>query len=282
MGFIDLGVNRIITIHSSYLIVFLKLVFQMKCMLHEINHGVVFPFCPVAPEKPPSLAVATPACSGSVVCSFWTFQGSGLLQRGLPRERKSPPGGGEDGFWAGCPHMDKTHSPDSVDRGQGPGKQLRVPLGPQLPHHVHPASNWQLHSLLPSQGKAPLLNAHRCEVLVTPATITHTQCHCQIPSSYGYMGYGQSYTETQFPCEGHGGNDSPNHSVRLGGVSESVPGGGIQGDIMTPPCLCLCRPPGKRLPAPRKPETASLTQPCRTVSHPPWPTVFTDGPVSKV
>lgn len=133
MGFIDLGVNRIITIHSSYLIVFLKLVFQMKCMLHEINHGVVFPFCPVAPEKPPSLAVATPACSGSVVCSFWTFQGSGLLQRGLPRERKSPPGGGEDGFWARCPHMDKTHSPDSVDRGQGPGKQLRVPLGPQLP-----------------------------------------------------------------------------------------------------------------------------------------------------
>lgn len=157
-----------------------------------------------------------------------------------------------------------------------------LPLGPQLPHHVHPASNWQLHSLLPSQGKAPLLNAHRCEVLVTPATITHTQCHCQIPSSYGYMGYGQSYTETQFPCEGHGGNDSPNHSVRLGGVSESVPGGGIQGDIMTPPCLCFCRPPGKRLPAPRKPETASLTQPCRTVSHPPWPTVFTDGPVSKV
>ena len=27
-----------ITIHSSYLIVFLKLVFEMKCMLHEVNH----------------------------------------------------------------------------------------------------------------------------------------------------------------------------------------------------------------------------------------------------
>lgn len=64
------------------------------------------------------------------------------------------------------------------------------------------------------------------------------------------MGYGQSYPVTQFPCEGHGGNDSANPSVRLGGVSESVPGGGTQGDIMMPLCLCFCRPPGKRLPTP--------------------------------
>ena len=43
-----------------------------------------------------------------------------------------------------------------------------LPLGLQLPPHVHPASNWQPHSFLPSQMKAPLLNTHRSEALGDP------------------------------------------------------------------------------------------------------------------
>ena len=89
-------------------------------------------FHPVALEKPLAWAI-TSACSGSVVRPFWTFQGNGILQQGLPRERKRPPGRRGDRFWAGCPNMDKTHSPDSMGRGPGPGAGEAAACAPWLP-----------------------------------------------------------------------------------------------------------------------------------------------------
>ena len=88
-------------------------------MLHESNHfkatvSTLMGLCgyhlqpvPCGPREAPSLAITTPACSGSVVCPFWTFQGSGILQWGLPRERKRPLGGGGMGSGPGVPTWTK-------------------------------------------------------------------------------------------------------------------------------------------------------------------------------
>lgn len=92
-----------------------------------------------------------------------------------------------------------------------------LPLGPSCPimSTLPPTGSSTRSAAISGEGPSP----ERPQVRgpeVTPATITHTQCHCRILRPRVIWAMDKSYTETQFPCEGHGGNDSPNHSVRLG------------------------------------------------------------------
>ena len=117
----------------------------MKCMLHEINHfkatvSTLMGLCgyrlqpaPCGPREAPVLGHHHSSLLWFCGLPLLDFSGKWTLTVGASQGEKKTPGRQGDGFWAGCPHMDKTHSPDSVDRGRGPGKQLRMPLGPQLP-----------------------------------------------------------------------------------------------------------------------------------------------------